>query len=258
MSYTKTTWVESETPLSAANMNNIENGVLAAHEILDVLVDNIYPVGSILMSTSPANPKTRALFANTTWVAWGSGRVPVGVNASDSAFNTVEETGGSKDAIIPAHNHTATFSGTAVAAHTHTGPSHSHTMSHTHSGPAHTHTANGGANYFLSIAKSPDNIVKRISAVTSVSGSGISTVGKTTNVLQSDNSIARLDTTGTSGTGNTGAASTSSTGSAGTGNTGSAGGHTPAGTVTVASKGETVTNKNLQPYITCYMWKRTA
>lgn len=31
-----------------------------------------------------------------TWVAWGSGKVPVGVDTSGSSFNTVEKTGGSK------------------------------------------------------------------------------------------------------------------------------------------------------------------
>lgn len=53
----------------------------------------IYPVGAIYMSTAQTNPAT--LFGGT-WVAWGSGRVPVGINAADSDFNTVEKTGGAK------------------------------------------------------------------------------------------------------------------------------------------------------------------
>lgn len=53
----------------------------------------IYPVGSIYMSVNSTNPST--LFGGT-WTAWGAGRVPVGVNASDTAFDTVEETGGAK------------------------------------------------------------------------------------------------------------------------------------------------------------------
>lgn len=52
----------------------------------------IYPVGSIYMSVNSENPST--LFGGT-WVSWGSGRVPVGVNTSDSNFNTVEKPGGS-------------------------------------------------------------------------------------------------------------------------------------------------------------------
>lgn len=55
------------------------------------LLDLIYPVGAIYMSVNNVNPGT--LFGGT-WVAWGSGRVPVGVNTSDSNFNSVEKTGG--------------------------------------------------------------------------------------------------------------------------------------------------------------------
>ena len=53
----------------------------------------IYPVGSIYMSVNNVSPQT---FLGGTWVAWGAGRVPVGVNSSDSDFNTVEKTGGEK------------------------------------------------------------------------------------------------------------------------------------------------------------------
>lgn len=54
--------------------------------------DLIYPVGSIYMSANSTNPKD--LFGGT-WSQWGSGRVPVCVNVSDSSFNTAEKTGGS-------------------------------------------------------------------------------------------------------------------------------------------------------------------
>lgn len=64
------------------------------------LINIIYPIGSIYMSTSSTNPST--LFGGA-WEAWGSGRVPVGVNTNDSDFNTVEKTGGSKD--LQAHEH---------------------------------------------------------------------------------------------------------------------------------------------------------
>jgi microcystin-dependent protein len=56
-----------------------------------------------------------------TWVAFGAGKVPVGLNAADSDFNTVEETGGSKDSIIPTHNHAAgTLANASAGAHQHT------------------------------------------------------------------------------------------------------------------------------------------
>lgn len=61
-------------------------------------IDKIYPVGAIystVAQTTAAQVKT-ALGGVGTWAAWGSGRVPVGVNTSDSSFNTVEKTGGAK------------------------------------------------------------------------------------------------------------------------------------------------------------------
>ena len=56
------------------------------------LIDVIYPKGSIFMSVNNVNPGT--YLSGTTWVAWGSGRMPVGVNPSQTQFNTVEKTGG--------------------------------------------------------------------------------------------------------------------------------------------------------------------
>ena len=57
------------------------------------LIDMFYPVGSIYMSTSSTNPSS---FMGGTWVAWGSGRVPVGVDTNDTDFNTAGKTGGEK------------------------------------------------------------------------------------------------------------------------------------------------------------------
>lgn len=57
------------------------------------LIDMFYPVGSIYMSTSSTNPSS---FMGGTWVAWGSGRVPVGVDTNDTDFNTANKTGGEK------------------------------------------------------------------------------------------------------------------------------------------------------------------
>ncbi|MBS5941477.1 phage baseplate protein [Thomasclavelia ramosa] len=58
------------------------------------LKDDIYPVGAIYMSVSSTSPAS--LFGGT-WTQWGSGRVPIGINSSDSDFNTVEKTGGNKE-----------------------------------------------------------------------------------------------------------------------------------------------------------------
>lgn len=72
------------------------------------LKDDIYPVGAIYMSVSPTSPAS--LFGGT-WTSWGSGRVPVGINLSDSDFKTAEKTGGEKEHTLtvdemPRHNHT--------------------------------------------------------------------------------------------------------------------------------------------------------
>lgn len=67
----------------------------------------VYPVGSIYINaTNSTNPGTLLGFG--TWVAFGAGRVPVGFNASDPLFDTAEETGGSKDAVVVSHTHTYT------------------------------------------------------------------------------------------------------------------------------------------------------
>jgi hypothetical protein len=67
----------------------------------------LYPVGSIYVNAGVStNPGTLLGFG--TWTAFGAGKVMVGLNGSDSLFDTLEETGGSKDAIVVSHTHTAT------------------------------------------------------------------------------------------------------------------------------------------------------
>lgn len=74
----------------------------------------LYPVGSIYNNISVGtNPATLLGFG--TWVAI-TGRVIVGLDSSDTAFDTVGETGGSKDAIVVSHTHTATVTDSG---HTH-------------------------------------------------------------------------------------------------------------------------------------------
>lgn len=260
MAYHRVTWEDGQIALSAEHMNNIEDGIGEAlvkaqgnTDMWAYIRDLVYPVGSIYMSATLSTKEAVEALLGGTWEAWGAGKVPVGVNTSDTDFSTVEKTGGSKDAIIPSHNHTATFTGTAVAAHTHTGPSHAHSISAqaigvTGDGSGST-SWNGDHNHAYdrivtnSFSESGDQTTHtgvnyQTSAATTTGGSHNHTVS--VNITASGTLAAH------------------NTNNAGTGNTGSAGGHTPAGTVSVASSGEAVANKNLQPYITCYMWKRTA
>lgn len=73
----------------------------------------MWPVGSIFMNTSGTNP---AAALGGTWAAWGSGRMPVGVDSLQTEFDAAEETGGAKTVTLTAANV----------------PQHSHTMNHTH------------------------------------------------------------------------------------------------------------------------------
>lgn len=86
----------------------------AASIIWSTMVDKIYPVGSIYMSASLSTPEAVGSVLGGTWTAWGAGRVPVGVDTSDSSFDTVEETGGEKThkltiAEMPSHKHSLPY-----------------------------------------------------------------------------------------------------------------------------------------------------
>jgi hypothetical protein len=68
--------------------------------------NELYPVGSIYSNaTSSTNPGTLLGFG--TWTAFGAGRVMVGLDAGNALFDTAEETGGSADAVVVSHTHTA-------------------------------------------------------------------------------------------------------------------------------------------------------
>ena len=78
---------------------------------IDDILDKIYPVGSIYMSATLSTTTQVQNALGGTWVAWGAGRVPVGVDTSQTEFDTVEETGGEKThklttSEIPSHSHT--------------------------------------------------------------------------------------------------------------------------------------------------------
>ena len=171
------------------------------------LLDLIYPVGAIYMSTSGTNPGN--LFGGT-WVAWGSGRVPVGVNSSDGNFNAVEKTGGQSTVTIASNNI----------------PTHSHGVND----PGHQHTLDLGS-YRIPTAAQDIGDVSSSSTEGSYTAPSIS------------GSTATQDWSQFTGTSLTPASS--GTGISIQNAYGNAGGGADALT-------------NLQPYITCYMWKRTA
>ena len=163
-------------PTASAATNTTQ---LATTAFVQAAFQILHPVGSLYFNaTNSTNPGTLLGFG--TWTAFGAGRVLVGFDSTNALFDTAEETGGSANAVVVSHTHTATV----------TDPGHLHTFV---------------ANY--------PNIYDGAS----------------------------------NGNNNVGTAQTRNTATATTG-------------ITVANSTEGVsgTNANYQPYITVYIWKRTA
>ena len=84
----------TKTTLSNGAITIAPNGITAT-EIAQSFLDTIYPIGSIYTNaTNGTNPGTLLGFG--TWVSFGAGRVPVGIDSGDTDFDTAEETGGAK------------------------------------------------------------------------------------------------------------------------------------------------------------------
>lgn len=159
---------------------------VATTAFVQAALQALHPVGSIYINaTNATNPGTLLGFG--TWVAFGAGRVPVGFDATNALFDAAEETGGSADAVVVSHTHTATTTSTDSG---------------------HTH----GVNNVTGSTPTADN----------VNSSGGWAYWKYNNITTTSASANITSTT------------------------------------TVASSGVSGTNANYQPYITVYMWKRTA
>ena len=185
------------------------------------ILDSFYPVGSIYLSVTNENPSSKF---GGTWVAWGSGRVPVGVNSSDGNFNSVEKTGGSKT-----HNHTITVASKSAFTSGSTTLSTSQIPRHTHGG--RTSAADTGLMRVMNQVGS--GVMGNHMAGFNTAGSYVDRKGEGSFPGSSHYHPFTTDPTGGSG------------------------GHThsiPAHSHTASSNSPTA----LPPYITCYMWKRTA
>jgi len=152
--------------------------LLATTAFVQAALAALHPVGSIYINaTVSTNPGTLLGFG--TWTAFGAGRVMVGFDSGNALFDTAEETGGSANATLPSHTHTATV----------TDPGHNHTYT------AHLNTASSG----------PISLDNRLPLATNNTSTAFTGV-----------------------------------------------------TVANSTEGASATNANYQPYITVYMWKRTA
>jgi microcystin-dependent protein len=79
----------------------------------------MWPVGSVFVSVVNTDPAI--LFGFGVWEAIGAGRCLVGLDAGQTEFDTLEETGGVKEVTL-----TGTQSGVAAHAHAVTDPGHTH------------------------------------------------------------------------------------------------------------------------------------
>lgn len=194
--------------------------------VLAAAVLVLYPVGSIYTNaTNNTNPGTLLGFG--TWAAFGAGRVPVGYDATNPLFDAAEETGGYSDSVVVDHTHTAT----TVLSNT----------THTHSGT----TAGGGSHNHYLLANAVDGADMWTNANQPISR-------QKSSAGDSDyETRANVGGTATLGLSSTAA---NHTHTITTGNNSV----TPTAATTITSAGVAGTNLNYQPYITVYMWKRTA
>jgi hypothetical protein len=102
------------TPTAPTASGSTNTTQIATTAFVQTAIRTLYPVGSIYSSTVATNPAT--LFGFGTWVAFGAGRVLIG--QSGVAPYVAGSTGGSADAIVVSHTHTATV----------TDPGHFHTV----------------------------------------------------------------------------------------------------------------------------------
>lgn len=94
------------TPTAPTASPGTSDTQIATTAFVQVALQALYPVGSVYINAAvTTNPATLLGFG--TWVEIGAGRVLVGQDTGDASFNTLGETGGSKNAIAVSHTHTA-------------------------------------------------------------------------------------------------------------------------------------------------------
>lgn len=231
--------------VETTNLDTIVRGlILASH-----------PVGSIEVNVSGVNPGT---YLGGTWATWGSGRVPVGVNTGDENFNTVEKMGGAKNYThthgLASHAHSINSHSHSINSHAHGISNHAHGMSHSHAIASHSHTVNShnhtqtmnfhsswtlgpgweGLKYTEAAESVPTSVIYTGSSSPGTNGVTLNT--GTPNVASTDPVGLTTNESGTLTSNGCGTLNTNGSGELTTSNGG---------------------NSSLQPYITCYMWKRT-
>ena len=191
--------------MQATNADKVLVSTDTYQPLVDALLALIYPVGSIYMSVNDTNPAT---FLGGTWVRWGQGRVPVGVNENDSDFETPEKEDGEKKHRLtidemPNHRHLGQYT------ETRTYTTHAQTPTDPPSQAIEVYQGTREVEVQYNVVK--DNV-----STTAFYTSGS---GAISDIFYSEKVTS---------------------------------------TYGVADNGGDIAHNNLQPYITCYMWKRTA
>lgn len=250
------------TPVAPTATFGTNTTQIATTAFVQAALQAMYPVGSVYINATVAtNPSSLLGFG--TWVTVGDGKVLVNQDTTDTDFDTMGKTGGSKSSVA-SHTHTFT-SGTESVGHTHSGTTSAVSNDHTHSfsgntgghsnDHAHYFVTNGGGSHNHAYSETPyGGYAAGGGAFRSASYSTgydytSSTVGNHTH----DGWTGGVNSNHTHGfSGTTAGQSANHTHTITTG--GVSASHTHSGTT--ASTGSS--NGNLVPYVTVKMWKRTA
>lgn len=207
--------IETRLTETKKNIINLENKVTTFE---NERLNKTYPIGTIFKTTTYSTVNEVKNNIGGSWEVYGTGRTLIGVDTSNSVFNTAGKTGGASATTltvsnVPSHTHSIpALSGTAASAggHTHTGNVYYGQSGHGTTIPTYSHyiTSTSYMGYTGTSTISNMNSFKPNSAYTSTNGAHTHSV-----------------TTNTSTTG---------------------------------SSGSTTSFTNLQPYITVYMYRRIA
>lgn len=174
------------TPLAPTASYGTSNTQIATTAFVQAALQALYPVGSVYINaSSTSNPSSLLGFG--TWVSVGDGRVLVNQDTTDTSFDTLGKTGGSKNSIVVSHTHTYSTTTSSNGAHTHTinDPGHSHSIE----------AQNGGISSPPSYVALTGVLQSSVNTSTATTGITINSNGSHTHTLS-----GTTDSTGSSGT----------------------------------------------------------
>ena len=254
-SYAATNYAISATKIGYSDNSNLgADNVQAAidgtcmnfSKKLEELKKSMYPVGSIYISTKLSTTTAVAAAIGGTWQAFGDGKV------LRSSTGTSEQTGGSSDvtlttANLPSHTHTvtatgtvsSTFKGTAV-----TSGNNSKTPTASFAGTKGTTSSDGGHTHWFSLVSSAGPAGSGWLYASLGSGTAYETTssGEHTHSFTPSGTVTLSNTTHTHSVTAAGTVSSTFAGTA----------------ATTTATGSGTKFSTIDPYITVYMYKRTA